>query len=317
MRYKMGANAITTNFYEVIHKLESFKKELNSSSKLNEIEGLILQLKTFIFSVNELKDLYIQRVNAFADFLPPIDIFSEGIDFFNPNIKFNEEFEDVYINVFAKVLRKEYDYSRCMSYLFYYPTITDYIDLDDYMRMFPIHNGIISLYRNMSHVKLDECFMLKYKEVLEAVDFYLLKFFDCYYDFPFDENSPSLLCALATNEIDKKFTLLFIKSVCNGVIHRLCIEISKNFIPKYYNENVQKSVDIKSCLPHELLSLSEQEKKVYFIFYKAPHTIVREVAEQMGVSSTYINNIISKCCSRLGLTGENVTALRDYINLHK
>ena len=306
----------TINYYEVLHKLESFRKEINEASNLKGVEDLICQLKIYIFSINELKSVYIQKVNAFADFLPPSDVSSEDLEIFTPNKNFNKEFEDLYIKAIAKNSVKEVDYSGCISYLFYYPIITDYIDFEDYMKRFPMPTGIRSLYRNMNSIK-DENFMLKYKEVLEAIDFYLLKLFDMKYAFSFGDQPTFILHSLGRNQIEKKFILLFIKSVCNGVIHRLCIEISKNFISQYYNENVEKSVDMSNCLPHELLNLTEQEKNIYLIFCKTPHKTVKQVKEHTGLSSSYINNIITKCCDKLGLTEGNLTALRDYINLHK
>ena len=313
----MKPDTITTNFYEVLHKLEQFRKKINETSNPNEIEELICQLKIYIFSVNELKAVYTQRVNTFANILPSSDTSSEELEIFNPNKNFNKEFEDLYINVIAKNSVKEADYSRCISFLFYYPIILDYIDFNDYVRRFPTHTGIVSLYRNMNRTKLDTSFISKYKTVLEAIDFYLLKLFDMNYAFSFGEQPTFMLYSLGCNQIEKKFTLLFIKSVCNGVIHRLCIEISSNYITRYYNDNVQKSIASQNSLPDELINLSEQEKKVYLKFYKTPHITVKEVSKEMGVSCTRINNIIITCCSQLNLYGKNLTSLRDYINCHK
>ena len=39
------------------------------------------------------------------------------------------------------------------------------------MKRFSMPPGIVSLHRNMNRTKLDESLILKYKEVLEAIDF--------------------------------------------------------------------------------------------------------------------------------------------------
>lgn len=270
----MKTDIATTNFYEVIYKLESFRKDINETNNTKEIEKFILQLKSYIFSVKELKDTYIQRVNSYADFLLQSKESSKNSSKFLdvPYKKFIEEFEHLYLDELARESAK-FLYSTDTRFTYYYRNITDNIDIREYVKQCSKqHIGVINLYRDMNPNRMDKHFIQEYKKVLEAVDFFVLKFFDGKYNCPFGQKPPiANLYAFDRNPIQKDFMQLYIKSVCNGVIHGLCIEISKNFIAKYYNETVQ---DVQNDLPLELLNLTEQERKVYYTFYQNPQLTV-------------------------------------------
>lgn len=227
------------NYYEVKLKLEQYKETVKNITTVQEIESIIPQVKSYIFSEEILRKCFIEQVNLFLTKYNSQENFK----------LFYKDFEDTYITPIVTNKQTPPASGYSIPNLLYFSVVSEYLNISEFAKRYQNNFiGVLDLYRRLDGAKLDIEFLEKYtREVLNSLDFYIFSQLETSYLYEFITTSWRDLLS----SYSPIFNLIWAKSITIGVLHKLLMLISNIYIPQYYNKAFQKIQIIEKINNHE------------------------------------------------------------------
>ncbi len=225
------------NYYEIKLKLEQYKETVNNITTVQNIEGIILQIKSYIFSNEILRKCFIEQVN----------LFSGTCKTPQKRMSFYKDFEETYITPIVTNAQNPPDSAFSIPNLLYFSVVPECLNNISEFTERHQNNfiGVLDLYRRLNGANLDIDFWKKYtREVLNSLDFYIFSQLETSYLYEFISTTWSDSLSLYS----PAFNLIWAKSITIGVLHKLLMLISNIYIPQYYNKAFQKITKPKHTL---------------------------------------------------------------------
>lgn len=158
-----------------------------------------------------------------------------------------------------------------------------------------IYEQVYETFKNKNLKNIKEYKSSKIKNMRIALQEVILNSYD-YHFFDIESN------------LEQVQLLTQMKIACINMLANLRYNVKNSYIEK------RKELTNDEQLPQNLDKCTSQEKEIYLIFCKNPHTTVAQVAQNKNISKTRVNNIIKKICNLLNLDNENLTTLRNFLN---
>lgn len=270
------------NYYEILHKLQIFESKVYDETSIKNLLLLSTGIKSYIFTIEELKNIFINNVKKFIEDTTKNNNYDE----------FRTFFKKYYIDPLTD--NKEFVLPKNYPHFFYYPTVAYCRDIVNFANSINnIPNGIVDLYiqllgNNTLHL------MQGFSGSLKIIDYFVIIQFDTY---------------TARNkflQIDKVFepknfvyqyALLWLKSVINKILTDLY----------FYTLNLcHKLYDIDENLVYEVTEDDKQEltNREYEVYGLAIEGLSKkEIANKLQIAETTIQEHINNIGEKTGVRG--------------
>lgn len=279
-----------TNYYEIAYKLEQFKSRLQNSIDKNNVISLQYELMSFIFSSEELTEIFTQQVNNFL------------------KISNDEGFKELIGLIHQFLAAKFYNYSKeSLSFDVYY------LDANSTLLFYPVSprirenivlcNGIIHFYYQNFRETVKELFSKIRLEKFDGLNFYILTY-------KFGTN----FLGVATPNPLSKYHSYWLASAMNMVIDTFQYMLINDFSNRYYNEaynKFTKKIEEEQKIKNLLNNLSPTEREVFNTFSKGD--TVNAIACLRKCSKSTIYDHLTHCNQKLKLKDNTIPTLREFI----
>lgn len=306
------------NPYAIIADLRNYEYKLLNASSVQDIDILLLEVKSYISNEDNLKNKYLEKIE-------------QSYKLYESK-KYQKDVKTIY-KTFKAINRKV---AKRKKVKIFYPIRAHYPYYPDencvYSRSLENKQSFISScydfkdkcmylsvlmpymkYENFKQNYIDSEFFAKIKAKSSLSEFYA-QFDNEYRHIKFPKDIEFYLSTINTynpqssNLLD--FITLFTGTCMCYVLRALQMEQDALSL---FNNNDKKPITVAE-LPDALQDLTDQEKKVYEAFYTRPYESVQFVADEIiHCSSTRVNNIINKICGKLKIE-DGVKSLKKYIN---